>query len=452
MEQLQRSYYNNEVVFIKHLIFNNPSHPNIHRAKAYSSTKRYIDDLLLWGVPPPTSQDYGGLDHQQHSLSTNSVTFLGAKFTKQQNGSILISVFDKTEEWNFPVIRYPHATSNKPDHQITGVVFSQLVRYRNICTTIKAFKEATTSLVKKFLERGHNRKIIILGWQTYLRKFKKDKTNLLSLRAWFKKMFKWASHQNKDVFKQVDFIQSLHYFTDNFNIQQPPIDQPTHAIEYESEPTQQSSTEVPNSDQDVNAVLQYVNNLETLTKSSKRSRSGFLSGVDEDESNISKRPNNLISQSDISNMDTEENSSSVSAPSPDKILTQDYRSSDTVPLGLEPIIVKLIKYYGQDPNIIPPSISPIINKISYKIFKATSKHPYTKHKCPICTRLFSSKLGLTTHQTDHHKSSCLLTAHLRYYMMSKLNLSYNFHPSIQQLSVQQLEEFLINEANQIGED
>ena len=97
----------------------------------------------------------------------------------------------------FPVIRYPHATSNKPEHQITGVIFSQLKRFNLVCTTISGFKEATTSLVMKFLEGGYNATIISKAWSSYILKNKK-KYNIISLRLWFRKMIKWCCYNVKE--------------------------------------------------------------------------------------------------------------------------------------------------------------------------------------------------------------------------------------------------------------
>jgi len=54
-----------------------------------------------------------------------SVTFLGAKIRKPHNGHIILSVFDKTKTWTFPVTRYNHGTSSAPSCQFTVVFIGQ---------------------------------------------------------------------------------------------------------------------------------------------------------------------------------------------------------------------------------------------------------------------------------------------------------------------------------------
>ena len=65
----------------------------------------------------------------------------------------------------------PHADSNVPYHQPAGVFQGQLVRFRIICNSIKAFKHATTQLTRRQLARGQKPWIIIKGWNAHLQKF-----------------------------------------------------------------------------------------------------------------------------------------------------------------------------------------------------------------------------------------------------------------------------------------
>ena len=83
------------------------------------------------------------------------MVFLGAKISILENEWVRISVFDKTIEWKFPVVRYTHSFSNVPKHQSTGIFQGQLIRFRSICNSIKDFKIATTTLTVRMLQRGH---------------------------------------------------------------------------------------------------------------------------------------------------------------------------------------------------------------------------------------------------------------------------------------------------------
>jgi hypothetical protein len=161
-------------------------------AQNYALTGRFIDDVITWGVRPPSCEIYG-LNWLETTNPNGSVNFLGANITPRINGSFLTSVFDKFQQWNFPVIKYPHADSNVPNHQSCGIVKGQLYRFRTICNTITAFKVATTSMVSHMLLRGHCAKDILKGWNSHLVQFHSDRfTNYLRFRMWFKKMCFWA--------------------------------------------------------------------------------------------------------------------------------------------------------------------------------------------------------------------------------------------------------------------
>jgi hypothetical protein len=66
-----------------------------------------------------------------------------------------MSVFDKTSEYLFSVIKFSHYDSNSPEHQSAGIFQGQLVRYRHICNSMRDFKLAVTLLSLRMLSRGH---------------------------------------------------------------------------------------------------------------------------------------------------------------------------------------------------------------------------------------------------------------------------------------------------------
>jgi hypothetical protein len=122
---------------------------NFDEAVRYNCTFRFIDDVLTWNNAPP-SQTLYGLEWKETTNTDQSVTFLGGKITNT-NGRINLSIFDKATEWQFPIIRYPHLDSNVPYHQPSGVFQGQLCRYRIVCNSVTAFKNATTQLVRSLL-------------------------------------------------------------------------------------------------------------------------------------------------------------------------------------------------------------------------------------------------------------------------------------------------------------
>lgn len=169
----------------------NLSRQDLIMAKQHAQSRRFIDDVICWDVPPPSSELYGL--NWLETTEPNCVTYLGARIVTRPNGSFETSVFNKFDEWKFNVIKYPHVDSNVPVHQATGIVKGQLYRFRLICNSIKAFKIATTSLVSHMIHRGHSYYNIYKGWISHLTQFNSDKfTNYGKLKAWFKRMSYWV--------------------------------------------------------------------------------------------------------------------------------------------------------------------------------------------------------------------------------------------------------------------
>ena len=168
-------------------------------AMSYSRTRRFIDDLLTWDNDPPPEELYG-MSYKRQTEPDGSVTFLGAKIRKLHNGHIILSVFDKTKEWNFPVIRYTHGTSNAPSFQSTAIFIGQTCRYKRICSTIKEFKAATSSLTLRMIERKHSPVDIKKGFRIFLQRHTDSRMNKPALQHWFRRMLKWAMCQRTDPF------------------------------------------------------------------------------------------------------------------------------------------------------------------------------------------------------------------------------------------------------------
>jgi len=146
----------------------------------------------------PPSTDIYGLNYSEQTLSDGSVTFLGAKIQLLSNGSLRMSVFDKTSEYLFSVIKFSHFDSDSPEHQSAGIFQGQLVRYRHICNSVKDFKMAVTLLTLRMLSRGHPPSQLTKGWNKLLLRYPKDRNTSYSfLRRWFRRMLYWVA-SNKD--------------------------------------------------------------------------------------------------------------------------------------------------------------------------------------------------------------------------------------------------------------
>jgi len=161
--------------------------------RAHSDTRRYIDDLLCFDTAAPPLEAYHGLQYTEQTAPDGSVTYLGAKIYLSTSNRLCLEVFDKTIEWDFKVLRYPHALSNAPLHQTTGIYIGQLQRIRIICNSYRFFKTATANLTKHMLLRGHKPQLLLRGWNLFMIHHARDtKANREELRRWFKRMIFWG--------------------------------------------------------------------------------------------------------------------------------------------------------------------------------------------------------------------------------------------------------------------
>jgi hypothetical protein len=143
----------------------------------------------------PRPEEFYGLQYAEQTTEDGSVNFLGAKIISKE-GKIEMSVFDKTKEWNFPVIRYCHGESNSPLNQSRSFYLGQMIRYYNICNNLKSFKIATSSLTLRLLERKHCVLNLKKAWNKFLIKYYSNHLNRQeSIKKWFRKMLTWCTYQ-----------------------------------------------------------------------------------------------------------------------------------------------------------------------------------------------------------------------------------------------------------------
>lgn len=388
--------YCDEAQFIDSLINNG----FLHAARTHAYTRRYIDDLLLWNTLPPPPELYG-LDYSETSELDGSVTFLGAKISTLGNGFIDMSVFDKTASWkNFPVIRYTHGDSNVPTHQSSGIVLSQLMRYRLICSSIKAFKVATSSLIRKLLEREHSCHCILKGWNAYLTRYKNDRiTNIRKLRLWFRRMLKWASHNTVNLLDPFPTTETeeIHYPATAGQQQHPVHDNPLQENHNPFIPPLPPPSPIPPPPPPLTPPLS-PDILPPIQLSPTLSQS--------DENSI--RSNNS------------------------------YREAPTAQPDQTPNILFLLTRYGSD-NVFD-SVRTYIDSALQNIRRKRRNSLMQVTSCEICSQAFNQ---LGRHQ--RHQNSlfgCFNIARLRSLICSKKNIPFGIHPSITEQSIEDLEDYL----------
>lgn len=134
---------------------------NYNCAKLLNRTFRYIDDVTIINdkgtfykyitdIYPPdlvlTKENIGTFSASVLDLDVNIET-----------GKFRVSVFDKTNEFGFDVVKYPSINSNIPDGVLYSVYYSQLLRFLNICNHGTDFLYLLDQLTRKCEAKGASR-------------------------------------------------------------------------------------------------------------------------------------------------------------------------------------------------------------------------------------------------------------------------------------------------------
>ena len=73
------------------------------------------------------------------------------------NGKITTRLYDKRDDFNFPIVNFPILNSNIPSAQAYGVYVSQLIRYARICSNYQDFMERGKVLTTNLLSQGYQK-------------------------------------------------------------------------------------------------------------------------------------------------------------------------------------------------------------------------------------------------------------------------------------------------------
>ena len=83
------------------------------------------------------------------------------------NYIISTSLFDKRDNFNFPIVNFPVLSGNIPIKGSYGVFTGELVRYARICTFFKDFKLKTLKLISKLKKQFFTEKLLIRTYKTF---------------------------------------------------------------------------------------------------------------------------------------------------------------------------------------------------------------------------------------------------------------------------------------------
>ena len=167
--------YAYESAYIDRLLRTEPA-----RAASFHMTFRYIDDTLsidnpLWQQAIDAKLIYPAqlsLADTTPAVSTDPVHFLGMDIATAADdpSRFRLSVYDKRDDFPFPVRRYPQCASLIPHTIPYGVFLGQLHHGYRICTSSDDFLSFATSVAGRLVSNGCSARRLCVLFSTFVRR------------------------------------------------------------------------------------------------------------------------------------------------------------------------------------------------------------------------------------------------------------------------------------------
>ena len=137
---------------------------NLQKSKRYdlidmfNDTSRYLDDIFTIDNPEfekhipdiyPTE-----LQLNKANTSDTETSFLDLNI-KVIGSDVHTSVYDKRDDFGFPIVNFPWLSGDVPRLPSYGVYISQLVRFARCCTSVSDFNSKNLQLTSKLLTQGY---------------------------------------------------------------------------------------------------------------------------------------------------------------------------------------------------------------------------------------------------------------------------------------------------------
>ena len=189
--------YSYESDFIRNM--NKSGHKK--QCSSFNFTFRYIDDVL--SLNKKSFSDYLSeiypveLEIKDTTDSATFVNYLDLRLEIDENHNLIPSLFDKRDDFNFPIVNFPFIGSNIPASPAYGVFVSQLIRYARSSQRYPDFVQRSSQLVSKLISQGYLP-------QRLKSTFKKFYGRHLDL---VKKYDKAMSHIATDIFSAIQALQ-----------------------------------------------------------------------------------------------------------------------------------------------------------------------------------------------------------------------------------------------------
>ena len=137
----------------------------IRLAKILSNNKRYVDDLISLNY-----LNFGnlykdiypnGLLMERSGNDNKIVNYLDLRMELDGKGGYTTKVYNKLDDFNFPVIQYTFSSGNMPHEIGHNVFFGEILRFSQLCSDKTDFIKLTKKLYEILTERGYQKQALI---------------------------------------------------------------------------------------------------------------------------------------------------------------------------------------------------------------------------------------------------------------------------------------------------
>ena len=126
--------------------------------EAFHSTSRYLDDLL--NIDNPYFEQMVGqlypteLQLNKANSSDTEAPFLDLNLSIT-NGIVSSKIYDKQDDFNFEIVKFPFLDGDAPRSPSYGVYISQLIRFATVCSNVDDFNNRNLFSTAKLLKQGY---------------------------------------------------------------------------------------------------------------------------------------------------------------------------------------------------------------------------------------------------------------------------------------------------------
>jgi hypothetical protein len=146
--------YSYEADFIKMLLKKNEK----KLARSFNFTFRYIDDVLSLN-----NSKFGDFVDCTYSIeleikdttdTNRSASYIDLHLKIDSEGRLRTKLYDKKDDFNFPIVNFPFKCSNIPAAPACGVYIFQLIRYSRASASYQDLFDKGLLLTRKLLNQG----------------------------------------------------------------------------------------------------------------------------------------------------------------------------------------------------------------------------------------------------------------------------------------------------------